>query len=67
MRSQAGSRFRGVTKNNLKWQVKVKKAKLTKYIGSIATEEEAARLYDKYAIIFHGLSVSFYFIHKESF
>ena len=34
------------------------KGYLRKYIGAITLEIQAARLYDKYAMIIHGLKVS---------
>lgn len=51
MRSQRGSRFRGVSKNGHKWQVMIVKGELRKYLGAISSEEQAARFYDKYSII----------------
>lgn len=34
------------------------------YVGAIEDEKEAAYLYDKIAIILHGLKVSFHYIHN---
>jgi len=57
-RSQRGSRFRGVSKNGTKWQVTIVRGELKKYIGAVESEEIAARLYDKYALIIKGFDVS---------
>lgn len=32
-----------------------------KYLGAISSEQRAARLYDKYAIIIQGLQVGIYY------
>ena len=51
------SRYRGVTKNGGSWQVLMTIREKKKYFGSCSTEEEAGRLFDKYAILLRGLSV----------
>ena len=56
-RSQRGSRYRGVSKNGSKWQVMIVRGDIKKYIGAVADEEVAARLYDKYALIIQGFEV----------
>lgn len=50
-----GSKFRGVSKNGSQWQVLIMVNKKKRYIGTISTEIEAARLYDKVAIQNHGV------------
>jgi hypothetical protein len=63
-----GSRFLGVSKNGKKWQVSavhmfvklyvqvmIVKGHLKKYLGSMETQQLAARFYDKYSIILWGL------------
>lgn len=52
-----GSRFRGVSKNGSKHQVFIMINKKKRFIGVYKEEEEAARVYDKLAIIFHGHKV----------
>lgn len=72
LRSERGSRFRGVSRNGQKWQVNnifcitefylyqimAVKGELRKYLGAINSEEQAARFYDKYLIIIQGIKVS---------
>ena len=58
MRRSRGSKYRGVSKNGTKWQISVVSGQLKKYIGAIEDQEAAGTLYDKYAIILHGLKVS---------
>ena len=48
------SKYRGVSKNGSQWQVLIMIKKKKKYMGSYSNEEEAARVYDKYALIYHG-------------
>lgn len=52
-----GSRYRGVSKNGSKHQVFIMINKKKRFIGVYKEEEEAARVYDKLAIIFHGHKV----------
>lgn len=53
-----GSVYRGVSKNKSKWQMMIMGNFKKVYIGAIETEQEAAYLYDKIAIIIHGLKVT---------
>lgn len=50
-----GSQFRGVSKNKSKWQVMIMGNFKKMYFGAIEDEEEAARFYDKLAIVSHGI------------
>lgn len=50
-----GSKFRGVSKNKHKWQVMIMGNFKKFYIGGIKSELEAAKLYDKLAIFYHGM------------
>lgn len=67
--SKRGSNYRGVSVNGKKWQVRYLFANLTiqvmvmgfgkkRYYGGIKDQQEAARLYDKYAILTQGIGVS---------
>lgn len=49
-----GSRYRGVAKNGVKWQVMIVKGSMRWYFGTILSEEQAAKIYDKYAIALWG-------------
>jgi hypothetical protein len=52
-----GSTYRGVSKNKNKWQMMIMGNFKKMYIGAIENEQEAAFLYDKIAILVHGLKV----------
>ena len=49
------SKYRGVSKNGNSWQVLIMVKKKKKYLGSFSNEEEAARVYDKFALQNHGI------------
>ena len=49
--------YRGVSKNGQKFQVFIMINKKKRYFGVMDTEKHAAKVYDKLAIIFHGLKV----------
>ena len=57
-RSRRGSHFRGVSRNGIKWQIMIVRGPYKKYVGAIRSEEAAARIYDKYALIMQGFNVS---------
>ena len=48
------SKYRGVSKNGSQWQVLIMTKKKKKYMGSYSSEEEAAKVYDKFALLYHG-------------
>jgi hypothetical protein len=52
-----GSRFRGVSKNGSKFQVFIMINKKKRYFGVLENEEHSALVYDRLAIVFHGLKV----------
>lgn len=45
-----GSRFRGISKNGNSWQILLMVNRKKKYLGTLPTEELAAKFYDKVAI-----------------
>lgn len=53
-----GSQYRGVSRNGSKFQVFIMINKTKRYFGVLEDEKTAAMIYDKIAIIFHGLKVS---------
>eukprot|EP00347_Sterkiella_histriomuscorum_P005702 403355594 len=61
-----GSVFRGVSKNKSKWQMMIMGNFKKIYIGAIDTELEAALLYDKIAILVHGLQAKTNFEYTVS-
>lgn len=60
-----GSKYRGVSKNGNKWQVLVMGNQRKSYSGSIVTEKEAAKVYDKLAIRNLGLRAKTNFDYKR--
>ena len=64
-RKQRSSKFRGVSKNGKNWQVLIMIKQKKRYIGNFSNEEEAARIYDKIAIQFHGSKAKTNFQYSE--
>ena len=52
--SSRGNKYRGVSKNGSQWQFLIMKKKIL-YMVNYNNEEEAARVYDKVMLIYHGL------------
>ena len=52
-----GSPYRGVSRNGKKWQALIMSQKRKRYLGSREDEVSAARLFDCYSILLHGLKV----------
>ena len=48
------SKFRGVLRRGKRWQAFIMVNRNKNYIGNFKSEEEAAKVYDKYAMKFHG-------------
>ena len=63
-RNKRSSRFRGVSKNGNQWQVLMMINKHKTYIGSYASEEFAARIYDVLAIKNRGMKARTNFIYS---
>jgi serine kinase of HPr protein (carbohydrate metabolism regulator) len=63
--SKRGSAFRGVSRNGKKWQVQVLGSLRKRYIGSIPTQEMAARIYDYFSIVSHGLKAKTNFSYNK--
>jgi len=55
-KSSRGSKFRGISRNGRKWQVQSLGHYSKRYIGSIGSELQAAKIYDVNSIISGGLS-----------
>ena len=60
-----GSAYRGVSKNKSKWQMMIMGNFKKMYVGAIQSEDEAAVLYDKIAIITHGLKAKTNFSYRK--
>ena len=60
-----GSKYRGVSKNKHKWQVMIMGNFKKFYIGGIKTELDAARLYDKLAVFYHGMEAKTNFTYTK--
>uniref|UniRef100_A0A7S3J5K1 AP2/ERF domain-containing protein n=1 Tax=Euplotes harpa TaxID=151035 RepID=A0A7S3J5K1_9SPIT len=63
--SKRGSNFRGVSVNGKKWQVMVMGFGKKRYYGGIKDENEAAKLYDKYAILTQGVGAKTNFSYTK--
>mmetsp|Transcript_10300 Transcript_10300/g.10163 ORF Transcript_10300/g.10163 Transcript_10300/m.10163 type:complete len:82 (+) Transcript_10300:633-878(+) len=61
-----GSNYRGVSANGKSWQVFIVIGGKKSYAGSESTQEKAAALYDKLAIIFHGIKAKPNFSYNKS-
>jgi len=58
------SKFRGVLRKGKKWQAFIMINRNKNYIGNFETEEEAAKVYDEYAMKFHKNKARLNFPHK---
>ena len=59
-----GSKYRGLSRNGKTWQVLIMINRNKNYIGNFETEEEAAKVYDEYAMKFHKNKARLNFPHK---
>ena len=51
------SNYIGVSRNGRKWQALIMEGLMKRYLCLLDEEEEAARSYDKHAMVLHGLQV----------
>ena len=58
------SRFRGVLRKGKRWQAFIMINRNKNYIGNFKTEEEAAKVYDEYAMKFHKNKARLNFPHE---
>ena len=58
------SKFRGVLRKGKTWQVNIMINRNKNYIGNFNSEEEAAKVYDEYAMKFHKEKARLNFPHK---
>jgi hypothetical protein len=49
-----GSKYRGISKNGNSWQILMMVNRKKKYLGTLQSEELAAKFYDKVAIQYQG-------------
>ena len=64
MSSYKKSKFRGVLRKGKRWQAFIMINRNKNYIGNFKTEEEAAKVYDEYAMKFHKNKARLNFPHK---
>jgi hypothetical protein len=50
-----GSKYRGISKNGNSWQILLMVNRKKKYLGTLNSEELAAKFYDKVAIQYQGV------------
>ena len=58
------SKFRGVLRKGKTWQVNIMINRNKNYIGNFNSEEEAAKVYDEYAMKYHKEKARLNFPHK---
>jgi hypothetical protein len=58
------SKFRGVLRKGKTWQVNIMINRNKNFIGNFNSEEEAAKVYDDYAMKFHKEKARLNFPHK---
>ena len=58
------SKFRGVTRKGNEWQALIMINRSKNYIGKFKSEEEAAKVYDEYAMKFHKNKARLNFPHQ---
>lgn len=59
-----GSKYRGVSRNGKTWQVLIMINRNKNYIGNFKSEDEAAKVYDEYAMKYHKNKARLNFPHQ---
>lgn len=59
-----GSKYRGVSRNGKTWQVLIMVNRNKNYIGNFKSEDEAAKVYDEYAMKYHKNKARLNFSHQ---
>jgi hypothetical protein len=60
-----GSKFRGISKNGNSWQILLMVNRKKKYLGTLNSEELAAKFYDKVAIQYQGVKAKTNFMYNK--
>jgi hypothetical protein len=60
-----GSKFRGISKNGNSWQILLMVNRKKKYLGTLNSEELAAKFYDKVAIQYQGVKAKTNFQYNK--
>jgi len=66
VRNFRGSKFRGISKNGNSWQILVMINRQKKYLGTLPSEEQAARFYDRVSIQYQGLKAKTNFAYTAA-
>ena len=60
-----GSRYRGISKNGNSWQILVMVNRKKQYLGTLPSESQAAKFYDKVAIQYQGIKAKTNFAYNK--
>ena len=60
-----GSKYRGISKNGNSWQILLMVNRKKKYLGTLNSEELAAKFYDKVAIQYQGVKAKTNFLYNK--
>ena len=61
-----GSKYRGISKNGSSWQILVMVNRKKKYLGTLPTEDQAAKFYDKVAIQNQGIKAKTNYAYSKT-